>query len=374
MDPQNKNDSLPVPIVEVTKEQVLDVYRNGGIAPVLAQIKDAALSTEIDISTPKGLKECASLAYKVSRTKTWLDDIGKDVAEDARKLVDSVNVTRRTIRETLDALRDEIRRPVAEAEEREKTRVKGHEEALRRIREAGEVQCATSAECATQIARLETVETGEDWEEFRDKAISWKVQAIEKLQALRDLLKESEERARREAEEAKLRAEKERVEREERIRREAAEQATREAEEKARLEREETERKAREERERAEREKQEAEEKARKAVEDARREAEESKNKAVLQATLEARRQEQERRDAELEEIERARRETNVAPAPNPSETNRARREAYEDLCQILLDFEHEFPPNFPAIAGRIVTRIDEGRVRNVKIIPKQGS
>lgn len=57
-----------------------------------------------DLGTEKGRKAIASLAYKVTRTKTALDNAGKQLNEEARKQINAVDATRRKVREELDAL------------------------------------------------------------------------------------------------------------------------------------------------------------------------------------------------------------------------------------------------------------------------------
>ena len=77
---------------------------------------------EPDLSTDKGRKEIASLAYKVARTKTAIDDAGKKLNEQARAQISAVDESRREIRKQLDDLKDEVRRPLTEWEDAEKQR------------------------------------------------------------------------------------------------------------------------------------------------------------------------------------------------------------------------------------------------------------
>lgn len=77
-----------------------------------------------DVSTVKGRGEIASLAFKVTKTKTAIDAAGKKLNEDARAQINAVDASRRKIREELDALADEVRRPLTEWEESEKERAR----------------------------------------------------------------------------------------------------------------------------------------------------------------------------------------------------------------------------------------------------------
>ena len=89
---------------------------------VLAELErsvEAAKATR-DISTIEGRAAIASLAYKIARTKTGLDDMGKEVVADWKAKASMVDAERRRIRERCDALKDDFRQPLTEWEEAEK--------------------------------------------------------------------------------------------------------------------------------------------------------------------------------------------------------------------------------------------------------------
>lgn len=75
-----------------------------------------------DTSTVKGRGEIRAQAFKVTRTKTAIDDAGKKLNEEAREKINAVDASRRKIREELDALADAVRKPLTEWEEAEKAR------------------------------------------------------------------------------------------------------------------------------------------------------------------------------------------------------------------------------------------------------------
>ncbi len=90
-----------------------------------------------DTSTAKGRGEISSLAYKVARTKTFLDDTGKRLNEDARSQINKVDASRREMREKLDALKTEVRRPLDEWEAQEHARQATIVSRIDAIRQAG---------------------------------------------------------------------------------------------------------------------------------------------------------------------------------------------------------------------------------------------
>lgn len=75
-----------------------------------------------DLSTEKSRKAIGSLAYKIARTKTAIDDAGKKLNEDLRKEINVVDAKRREIRDTLDGMRDQVRKPLDDWEAAEEQR------------------------------------------------------------------------------------------------------------------------------------------------------------------------------------------------------------------------------------------------------------
>lgn len=262
-----------------------------------------------DVSTPKGRKEIASLAYKVTRTKTAIDDAGKELNAAKRKEIDVVDAERRAIRTKLDELADEIRKPLTEWEEAEKARTEKAAEILNTINTTPWV-AHVSESIREAIAVIEATEI--DPEIFRDDLSDAVLAKQERLDALKDYLaaavKHEADRAelQRLRDEAEARAEEERIrEHNARIEKEAAIQREREQAEAEKRERDrlaaiaEAAENAR---------KQEAAKAAVRAVEQA-----EAAHEAIAKANrerdaeIEKNRREQEARDAEAAAIEKER-------------------------------------------------------------------
>jgi colicin import membrane protein len=72
-----------------------------------------------DISTDKGRKAIASMAHKIARTKTGLDDTAAKLVEDQKKVIDAVNTERRIMRSYLDNLKEQVRKPLTDWENAE---------------------------------------------------------------------------------------------------------------------------------------------------------------------------------------------------------------------------------------------------------------
>lgn len=247
-------------LIPLESVNAVEVFTGGGLDDLLARIRAEAVTLVPNVKTVAGRKEIASIAYKVSRSKTAIDDAGKALVADLKKQTGDIDSARKKARDTLDALRDEVRKPLTDWEE-EQARI-----------ERERVEAEERARAAAEEARLAEIARKEEEIRAREEA----VRAAEEA-----------ERQRVAAEQA----ERERVEREARLQAEAAENAKREAA--AAVER--AEREAREATERAAREAAEAEQRAKDAAEKAEREKAEAVAAAERRAQEEAERAERER-------------------------------------------------------------------------------
>ena len=351
--------------------KAVDVFAPGAARNFVAGIEKRARdeAAQHDGSTAASRATLVSLAHKVARSKTALDDMGKTLTEEWRVRTNAVNEERRMIRERLDALKEEIRAPVTEFEQREKNRIQAHEDALLEIISLGDLPhgCGRD-EIENRLHALGDMQP-RNWDEFATKATREKERAYAVLTAA---LAAELARKREQAELTRLRSEaeaRERKEREERIAAEAAE--------KARLE---SERKAQEEREKAAR----AAEEQRKALEraqDAAAEAERARIEAEQRAAKEAAeaeaRAQREREDAERKLIaaqkEAAEREEKLkaesaARAKAAAEAERALMEAHARRDVLRRAQEAEARARDIENKTRVLTEIKEALMKHAGI------
>jgi hypothetical protein len=110
-----------VAIVEANPVSVLTDEKT--YADFYRHVEEEVKAFEPDLSTATGRKAIASLAYKITRTKTAIDNAGKELTEAWRKQTNKVNEKRRKAREEFEALAAQARRPLNEWEEKEEKRV-----------------------------------------------------------------------------------------------------------------------------------------------------------------------------------------------------------------------------------------------------------
>lgn len=179
-------------LVVIERANALTVFKSADqIEEILAKVEREVMSFVPDVTTAKGRKEIASLAYRVSQTKSYLDGLGKDLVADLKEVPKLIDANRKTVRDRLDALRDKARQPFTEWEE-EQERIKAEEQ-----------------------ARIKAEEDRKRFESDHEIAL---------------LMNEKHDR---EAKEKAEESERQRIAHEEELKRQAAEQAKREAEEKA---------------------------------------------------------------------------------------------------------------------------------------------
>ena len=216
------------------------VFVPGGVDTILQKIEAEVRGTKTDISTVGGRAAVASLAYKVARSKTALDDMGKTLVAELKAKTGAIDAERRTIRDRLDALKDEVRKPLTDWENADKVRIEAHEVALGNLLAlSGFLDLDPTVEqIDARIKLLDELPT-RDWQEFAKRAdearesVSLNLKSVRAMAAKREAERAELERLRREQ------VEREQRERDERIAAEAAERARLEAETKAKREAEE---------------------------------------------------------------------------------------------------------------------------------------
>lgn len=217
-----------------------EIFKPGGVEALLEKIEREVLAVKTDISTEKGRKAIRSLAYQVARSKTALDEMGKELGAEWAKKKEKVDADRRLARGRMDALAEKVRAPLARWEARETARIAAHEAALAAMIEApGYGERESSSEIEQRLAYLRAY-PARDWQEFEQRAVDALAGEISRTEGilLRVKAREAEEaeRARiaaEEAEAARIAAEEAQAERERQIAAAAAEQARVEAEERA---------------------------------------------------------------------------------------------------------------------------------------------
>lgn len=332
------------PVVVLTDE----TKRNEFYAHIQAEID----AFEPDVSTEKGRKAIASLAYKIARTKTAIDAAGKELNEEARQKINAVDAERRAVREHFDALSTQVRKPLTDWEEAEDKRTAFIDNMLAMFRSARIVEMGETS-AAIRERGGEIYQTKLDPDVFQDRLADAQAEKDETVGILKSALDRAVAAEKEAAELARLRAENE-----------AREQAEREKAEAERIERERVEAERRAEDARADAEAAEArrvEAAAKEAEDRARREAEEA---------AEAERAEERRKHEAALAAERERAEK--AEAEAQAERDRIAAEAAEAKVREA-DKEHRVSVMTQAKEAIMTCGVDEETARKIVLLIKAG-
>lgn len=314
-------------LVEVKKESVLAVFsEKDGLDPVIEQARELVGNFEHDLSTAAGRKRTASLANKVARLKTKLDDMGKGLTSEWKAKSKAVDQNRKAMRDALDVLKAEARKPLTEWEEEQK-RVEAERKAAeeaealkRQIESDHEIAILMNEKFDREMAEKQRI--AEEQERLRIER-----EEQEKAKREEQIRIEVEERAKKEAEKAKQDALQ--MAENERMRAEQAERDRIAAEQRAKIEAEMAEKRRIADKERAEKEK--------------------------AEAANKARQDEINRQKAEQEKL----RKVQEAREANRRHVGAVRKSAKEALMNIGVDEE---------MAKKIIMAINSGSIPNVKI------
>lgn len=336
---------------------VVAFQKENGIQDLFDRMAEQARSIVPDVTTKKGRDAIASQAYKVSKSKTAVDNHGKDLVAGIKAQAAVIDRDRKVWRDQCDALRDEIRKPLDDWEQAENDRVAKHQAVIRAIHSLhGEnILNKESHEIKGYIFDLENTEIDSSFEEFEQEA---KIAKLETLEKLRTALTAREKYEAEQAELERLRQaeiERQQKERDEAIARQAAENARIEAEKKAQAEREQAEKLARESAEREARLKAEheaailREEKLKQQAIEQAKQAETQKQQAIEAERL--------RIEAEQAAKIKADQEAEAARLANKEHMRSINREILNKFCEIGLD-EGQAKAVITAIANNQVPHV----------------
>lgn len=235
------SENTEITLVSAPRENIIAAYRDADLMEkIISAVEEAARAEAFDVTTASGREAAKSLAYKVARSKTFIDAIGKDLTEEARRITSDVNARRKVITDRLDALRDEVKADAVAWEQAENQRRAALMERMNPLRLFDLWSILGSEALKQHHAKITATAIDDSWQEFQAEAEIAKAAALAHIE-MEITRAEAAEAERRELEELRaFKAEQERIKAEaEAAERRAAEEAERSAREaKAAAERE----------------------------------------------------------------------------------------------------------------------------------------
>lgn len=159
------NEIVLLPQLPAEEDAMAVFAEPGGLKPFVEHVRSAVKDFAPDVSTAKGRAEVKSMAYAVTRSKTALDGLGKKLVDQLKDLPKKIDAHRKAMRDELDALAEQVRKPLTEWEEQEALRKRQEEEAkakleaaIQKLVDAGNAPWGTTAATLQErIAKLMTV-------------------------------------------------------------------------------------------------------------------------------------------------------------------------------------------------------------------------
>lgn len=219
-------------VAVLSKEEAEKLFEKpNGLEPIIQSIETVARGLVVagGTSSKEGISQIKAMVTKVAGVKLSLDNIGKEIVAEMKERPKKIDANRKLMRDRLEALQEEIRRPVTEIEERGKLILNISARPMNVVNEKSEV-------VRKAIAVLEREDLSEDrWKESHTAALTAVANA---MKALQGILATAEKREADAAEFERMKAENVRLQREkenERIRQEATAKAKKDADDKAAL-------------------------------------------------------------------------------------------------------------------------------------------
>lgn len=174
-------------ITTINESRALELYSTeNGLNPILDKIKSEVDAIEVDATTEEGQNKIKSVAYKIAKSKTLLDNLGKSLTNDWAKKKKLVDAERKRVREFLDNLKEEFRKPITDLENAEKERIANIKSKIEHIQSYSLITNEHSIKYTTKelenfLQELEKIKIDESYQEFMYDATIYKADSMGSL-------------------------------------------------------------------------------------------------------------------------------------------------------------------------------------------------
>lgn len=150
------NEIIEFRVQEVSNQALAVFTAPNGLDPILNLVATELMGFKADVSTPKGRGECASMAHNVARTKTAVEKVRKQLADEQKQIPKLIDAEGKRFRDAMDLMQEKCRAPLT-AWEAEKAAKEAEEAAAIKKAEQDEldrVEAVRKAEFEAQAAAL----------------------------------------------------------------------------------------------------------------------------------------------------------------------------------------------------------------------------
>lgn len=187
-------------LLVINNQELSGVYSDDkALDELLKSVASHCTGIVLDAETDGGRKEITSLAYKIARSKTALDNAGKAITEEWKKKSAVIDAKRKYAWDFLEKLQKEVRKPLTDFEAKEKARVDLINNRIFEIKKIGmidQVRVISDDKLfavdvyAKVLDQLKLIAIDESFAEFQEQAAGVLALAKENIAMLLDRAKE----------------------------------------------------------------------------------------------------------------------------------------------------------------------------------------
>lgn len=122
-------------LIEIKDVKPQDVFAFDGVEKIVKEVRSKAVIGDFNIDNENDRDRIRSMAFEIAKTKTGLDRMGKEFIANQKKYLNSIDQKRASLWDQLEELQHEIRKPLTDFEDREKARIKDHQDSMESIRQ-----------------------------------------------------------------------------------------------------------------------------------------------------------------------------------------------------------------------------------------------
>ena len=120
------NELIPV----TNQKEIEKIFLSDGLTAKIKAIKDDALSFVVDVTTAARRSACKSKCSAIVKQRIVIDNAGIDLKAEYKSKVDKIDGVRKSARDTLNDVKDTMRKPLTDWEDAEKVRVEAELQAV----------------------------------------------------------------------------------------------------------------------------------------------------------------------------------------------------------------------------------------------------
>lgn len=199
--------TVDAPLVkDGTQINPVALFVEDGADELLKEITEEVDNFLHDLSTKEGRAETQRLFKKVNKTRSVLDEIGKNMVADVKANIKIWDTGRKKVKDSLSDLADVARAPLDAWEEAEEKRTDALDKRLFVITNSPNSISLSSSEVVNEkLAHIREIPINNTWENYEKRAKQAKEDAIEEIKKILSAVIEREEK---DAEIAQLRQDK----------------------------------------------------------------------------------------------------------------------------------------------------------------------